>query len=245
VPGAIALVGSAQAPAILLRHLRDEPDGLIRFKVLRALGRWRKEQPGFPLDADLLRGALSHALSTGFRLMGWRHVLTAGAATDPERRTELHDVLVGLLRDKQDHALERVFRLLNLQAGSEEFQRVYRGLHSPLPLSRAGSRELLSHMVVAPVREPLMTLVDDLHGEGGDDQASRAGEVRRERAYADVLGEIAACGMESASSLAAAHAAELGLTAVGPSLEAATPVSSEHADVLARARATLASAEVV
>jgi hypothetical protein len=50
--------------------------------------------------------------------------------------------------------------------------------------------------------------------------------------------------MESASSLAAAHAAELGLTAVGPALESATPVSSEHADALVRARAALAAVEV-
>jgi hypothetical protein len=244
VPGAIALVGSAQAPAVLLRHLRDEPDGLIRFKVLRALGRWRKEQPGFPLDASQLTGALAHAVSTGFRLMAWRRQLEAGAAHDSTLRTELHVVLVSLLRDKQDHAVERAFRLLNLQSGSEEFQRVYRGLHSPLPQSRAGSRELLVHMVVPPVREPLVTLVDDLQGEGRpEDEAGSPGR-RSRRAYADVLAEIVGCGMESASSLAAAHAAEQSITTVRSAIEATTPTSREHREALARAAEALREAEV-
>jgi len=235
VPGAIALVGSVRAPEILLRHLEHEPDGMIRFKVLRALGRWRREQPSFPLDVSLLQGALGYAVSTAFRLMGWRRGLGDAAEVDSRLRTELHEVLVALLRDKQDNALERVFRLLNLQSGSEEFQRVYRGLHSPHPGSRAGSRELLQHMVLPPIRKPLLTLVDDLHGEADEEaELPEAGEELR-TAYARVLAEIADCGMESASSLAAAHAAELGLTSVAAALSAVRPLSDEH-------RATLAAA---
>lgn len=241
VPGTIALVGSAQAPAILLRHLQSEPDGLIRFKILRALGRWRKEQPAFPLDVGQLQDALSHAVSTAFRLMGWRRMLEASMRKAPALRTELHDVLQALLRDKQDHALERAFRLLYLQSGSDEFQRVYRGLHSPLPASRAGSRELLSHMVVPPVREPLMTLVDDLHGEGGPRRSGLGGDRNPSGPYAAVLSEIVGCGMESASSIAAIHAAELGLDAVLPAIEAALPLSAEHERTLGRARRALGS----
>jgi HEAT repeat protein len=209
LPSALASVGSARAPEILLRHLQHEPDGMIRFKVLRALGRWRREQPSFPLDVSLLQGALGYAVSTAFRLMGWRRELSASAKADPRLKTELHVILVALLRDKQDHALERVFRLLNLQSGSEEYRRVYRGLHSPHAQSRAGSRELLQHMVLPPVRKPLMTLVDDLHGEAEAVTVPEDGDERLRAGYAAVLGEIAACGMESASTLASAHALEL------------------------------------
>ena len=228
VPQAIALVGAARAPEILLRHLEQEPDGLIRFKVLRALGRWRKEQPGFPLDVSLLQGALGHAVSTGFRLMGWRHDLSSAARADAALGTELHQVLVALLRNKQDHALERVFRLLNLQSGSEEFQRIYRGLHSQHARSRAGSRELLQHMVLPPVRKPLMTLVDDLQGESGPADVITDGPEDLMRDYAAVLTEIVGCGMESASSLAVAHAVELRLVAVGDGLGSVRPLSPEH-----------------
>ncbi len=236
VPGAIALVGSPQAPEILLRHLKQEPDGMIRFKVLRALGRWRNEQPGFPLDVSLIREALGHAVSTAFRLMGWRRVLVQARLHEPALETELSDALIALLRDKQDHALERVFRLLNLQSGSEEFQRVFQGLHSAHPQARAGSRELLYHLVLPPLRGTLMTLVDDLHGEERepDSDGSEAHE-----AYGAVLTEIIECGMESASSFAAAHAEEAGISAVEPSLMRTRPLSDEHAATLERARASI------
>ncbi|MDH3284156.1 MAG: hypothetical protein OEQ13_05410 [Acidobacteriota bacterium] len=241
LPTALASVGSARAPELLLRHLQHEPDGMIRFKVLRALGRWRKEQPSFPLDVSLLQGALGYAVSTAFRLMGWRRELSASAKSDPRLRTELHVMLVALLRDKQDHALERVFRLLNLQSGSEEYRRVYRGLHSAHPHSRAGSRELLHHMVLPPVRKPLMTLVDDLHGEAVAVTVPDDDDARLRAAYAEVLSEIVQCGMESASSLAAAHALELGLDAVRPAIEHVQSLSDEHAELLGRAARGLAA----
>jgi HEAT repeat protein len=211
VPGAIGMIGSAQAPELLLRHLRQEPDGMIRFKILRALGRWRNSQPEATLDGSLLQETLGQALNTGFRLMGWRRALVRGGESAPALRTELHQILVALLLDKQDHTLERVFRLLNLQTGSEEFQRVYRGLHSPREATRAGSRELLEHLVLPQVRGPLLTLVDDLHGGAASGEPPGWQSVTgANRGYARTLEELVGCGMESVSTLAVAHAAELG-----------------------------------
>ena len=71
-------------------------------------------------------------------------------------------MLVLLLRDKQDHALERLFRLLNLYANNAEFRGIFRGLHSPRKESRASSRELLESLLFSPLKRPLLTLVDDL-----------------------------------------------------------------------------------
>ncbi|MDX1494624.1 MAG: Npt1/Npt2 family nucleotide transporter, partial [Longimicrobiales bacterium] len=242
IPGALALSGSTQAPQVLLRHLREESDGLVRFKVLRALGRWRREQPAYPLDGALLQDALLHAVSTAFQLMQWRHALEAGARADGSRATELHQVLVALLRDKQDHALERAFRLLNLQSGSDDYQRVYRGLHSPLPRSRAGSRELLTHMVMPPLREPLATLVDDLHGEH-EAQWGEGADTRAADGYVQALEALVECGIESASSLAAAHAGELRIAELEAALASASPLSDDHALVLDRTRRSLSAEE--
>ncbi len=230
LPGAMAMVGSVQVPEALLRHLAREPDGMIRFKILRALGRWRKEQPHLPLDTGLLGEALQQALKTGYQLMDWRHALAQAAAARPEWATEIHEVLVALLRDKEDHALERIFRLLNLQTGSEEFPRLYRGLHSPRSASRAGSRELLQHLVLPPVRRHLLVLVDDLRGEGDPSVVRPA--ISDHGAYARLLSEIIGCGMESASSLAAAHAVELGIGELSGVLAAAQPLSEEHGRTL-------------
>ena len=95
--------------------------------------------------------------------------------------------------------------------GSEEFQRVYRGLHSPREATRAGSRELLEHLVLPQVRGPLLTLVDDLHGGATSGEPPGWQSVTgANRGYARTLEELVGCGMESVSTLAVAHAAELG-----------------------------------
>lgn len=237
LPGAVALVGSPQAPSLLLDHLPDEPDGSIRFKILRALGRWRNEQPDLPLDRRLLGDALEQALSTGYRLMEWRRTLERMTERSPGRRSELHVVLVALLRNKEDHSLERIFRLLNLQSGSEEFQRIYLGLHSPRPATRVGSRELLHHLVLPPMRHHLLVLVDDLQGE-----APRPAALERPRGRAGdlaVFEDLLGSGMESVSALAALHAAELGLRSLANAIDACQPRSEEHARTLATARAAL------
>jgi len=240
IPAAIALVGTVQAADNLLRHLDKETDGMIRFKILRALGGWRTKQPHLPLDVAYLRDALGQALTNGFRWMVWRRALEVGAAARPELDTEYHHVLTALLRDKEDHALERAFRLLNLQSGSEEFQRIYRGLHSPRQASRDGSRELLPHLVFPPVRKPLLTLVDDVLGDGSAvevEEPLREGAVTSE--YARALGELIECGLESPSSLAAVHASELELTAVLPAVERCRPLSKEHRAILRRVASEL------
>lgn len=240
IPGAIALVGTVQAADTLLRHLDVEADGMIRFKILRALGGWRTRQPHLPLDVAHLRDALGQALTNGFRWMVWRHALEAGAGARPELDTEYHHVLTALLRDKEDHALERAFRLLNLQSGSEEFQRIYRGLHSPRQASREGSRELLPHLVLPPVRKPLLTLVDDVLGDGpavAEEEPPREAAVTAE--YTRTLGELIECGLESPSSLAAVHAAELGLPGVLTAIERCRPLSKEHRATLHRVAAEL------
>ncbi|GMV05871.1 MAG: hypothetical protein AMXMBFR53_21480 [Gemmatimonadota bacterium] len=241
VPAAMGLVGSAQAPDLLLRHLRKEPDGMIRFKVLRALGRWKNGQPDVALDPDLLQEALGQALATGFRIMGWRRLLRRGAARAPALATELHLALAALLRDKQDHSLERTFRLLNLQTGSEEFERIYRGLHSPREATRAGSRELLEHMLLSQTRGPLLTLVDDLYVDAAEDVSREGwrGEAGAHRAYARLLEDLLRCDMESVSSLAAAHAAELGFVELLGVLDACVRLSPDHEIVMRRAARAL------
>ena len=205
IPNTIGRFGSGQAAGILLDHLLTERDGMIRFKVLRALGRWRNDQPLLPLDTAVLERSLQQTLSAGFRFMRWRRAMESGARQDPVWESETHRLLVLLLRDKQDHALERLFRLLNLYTANDEFRGIFRGLHSPRRESRASSRELLEHLLFPPLKRPMLTLVDDLleppesfyaeeeeEGEGEHDPA----------AYLTVLGELQGSGVESLASLA-------------------------------------------
>jgi len=238
LPQTIGSFGSPQASRILLTHLLSERDGMIRFKVLRALGRWRNQQPHLPLDISVLERSLHQTLSAGFRFMRWRRALEAGAREGPRRKSETHQVLVLLLRDKQDHALERTFRLLNLYTGNDEFRGIFRGLHSPRKEPRASSRELLEHLLLSSLKRPLLTLVDDLL-EPPDLFLTDEGPAANHAPYEVVLGELLESGVESLSSLAAAQIGALGMVDLGPRLSRCAAISEPHREVLREARMEL------
>src|SRR6185369_5366319 len=85
-----------------------------------------------------------------------------GVAEDAARATAGGDLLDAILRDRQRKALERLFRLLGLAHPGEDWKRMYLGLESTDPVSRASSRELLEHSLDQPLRGAVLALVDDI-----------------------------------------------------------------------------------
>jgi len=154
-----------------------------------------------------------------FRLVHWRTVLARGAAEDPRRATPGHELLLELLRDKEAHAQERLFRLLGLQHRGEDFEKIYRGFRNASAKVRAGSRELLENLLQAPLRAPILALVDDVPDP---QRLARATGVFREEplAYDDLLARLIEEPGETVRCLAVYHVGELGLSALGPRLEA-------------------------
>jgi ATP/ADP translocase/HEAT repeat protein len=236
IPRAIAAFGSPQAAAILLHRLLQEPDGMIRFKILRALGKMRTTNSKLPLDRKLLRQAIDQNLGSAFRFMHWRQALEQSAAKLPADLAVYHEMLVELVKDKQTHTLERLFRLMNLEANDEEFVRVYRGLESRRREAVAGSRELIEHMLEPPLRYSVLELVDDLY-----DPASReAAEWQRGGAsHSDILRQLLDSGNESLSSFAAYEIGALGLRGLHGAIERAQSLSPSHRSILEDAAARL------
>jgi hypothetical protein len=217
LPRTIALFAPAAAAAVLGRHVVGEPSGAVRYRVLRGMNRLAAS-PEVQFDPALLRRATDATMAGVFRLLHWRSVLERGVAGRPARATPGHELLIQLLRDKEEQAIERLFRLLALRHRGEDFKRIYRGLHSSDPRTRASSRELLENVLEAALRGPVLAVVDD----GGDEaRLARAGEVYAPGAlgYEDVLSLMLERGGESLRCVAAHHVGELGLVALRPRLE--------------------------
>jgi hypothetical protein len=123
-----------------------------------------------------------------------------------------------LLRDKEAHRIERIFRLLQLRFRGEDVRSIHRGLGNTDRRVRAASRELLENLLEEPLRGTLMALVDDLPPE--ERLARIPGHQQpRHDDYQAHLAQMAAVESTSLRSLAAFHAGELGFAvaaAAGP-----------------------------
>jgi len=243
LPRTISLFEPRSAASVLERHLITETDGMVRFKIIRGLNRLAAH-PEVELDRDTLRKATEATLGAAFRLVHWRFVLGWGASAEPPRATPGHDLLVRLLRDKEAHAVERIFRLLALQYRGEDFKGIYRGLYNPSAKVKASSRELLENLVAPPLRDPLLALVDDAPDADRLVRAAPYYETRR-LGYEQLLELMLDQPSESLRCIAAYHVGELGLTQLRPRLESFRPNDTGFflARVIERTLALLARSE--
>jgi hypothetical protein len=218
VPRTIALFDPPRAAEVLERRMLQERVGSLRYRMLRGLNRLAAANPEIVLDQALL-GQATRATAEGvFRVLHWRSVLETGAAENG-RRTDGHELLVQLLKDKEAQASERMLRLLALQHRSEDFRDIYRGLRSSDPRQRSSGRELLENLLSPPLRGPILAIVSE------DDDETRlagAGELYAPDAldYEGALGRILDEGGESLRCIAAHHVGELGLVSLRSRLEA-------------------------
>jgi AAA family ATP:ADP antiporter len=219
VPRSISRFPGPDAIRVLERRLVGETNGLVRFQILRGLGRAASDNPDVPVDRKIIDEALQRTLEACFRLAHWQEVLAQGAAELPRRKTDGNELLVALLRDKQAHAVERAFRMLSLRLRGEDVQSMYRGMRSSKPKIRAGSRELLENLTQPPLRGAMLALVDDTPGarvlEG-------AGTYYQPRSigYEELLGILLESSGETLRCLAAYHVGELGLRDMETRLQA-------------------------
>src|SRR5262249_4238568 len=219
VPRTISRFAAAEAAPLLMSQILRERNGAVRYKILRGLGRLAAENPDLALDPPLLREGTRRTLEALFRLVHWRAVLLEGARADARRATPGQELLMALLRDREDHAVERLFRLLGLQFRGEDFEKIYRGLRNASAKARASSRELLENLIPSPLREAVLAVVDDAPDA---ERLRHTGDfyTPRELGYDALLAQLIEEPKEALRCLAVYHVGELGLTALGPRLEA-------------------------
>jgi hypothetical protein len=226
IPRTISRFRPSSAAPILLARLLEEPDGLVRFKILRGLGTMRADNPSLRLDPAVLRKVTERNIETAYRMIDWRLALEDGAARSADGDTPGSELLVALLEDKGRHAIERIFRLLGLQHPQEDFGRIFRGLQSRDPRVRASAREILENTLPAKTRVAVLGLIDDLPDR---ERLSRAAPyyIPRTLNREDVLRAALEREGQALPCLAAYNVAELGLAELRPNLEALSASDSK------------------
>ena len=135
IPPTLARFPPERAAPSLLERLAQPRGGLDRFRALRALNQLRRTHPRLPLDERRIEVALERELAAVFRNRSLRLAMVQlGARID--ENAPAGRLLLDLLRDKEQLAIERVFRVLVLRFPEEGLQQVYLGL----PVGPAGAR---------------------------------------------------------------------------------------------------------
>lgn len=208
-----------RAASALLEQLTVERDGVVRYKILRGLGFLRAHHPEIAIDRETVSELVRLTVGKTYQLVEWRAVLERGATSDPARATPTQELLIRLLRDKEDNAIERLFRLLGLSHAGEDVATLYRGLSSHRADVRASSRELVEHLLDQPLRDAVLGLIDDGPAE---ERLALAGPFHEpvRPSYEGVLAELLEVAGESLRSIAVYHIGELGLSELRPRVEA-------------------------
>jgi AAA family ATP:ADP antiporter len=224
VPRTLMRFAPERAARALVARLPHEPDGIVKYKILRALTQLRKDDPGLPLDRAIVEAACIDTVAAIRRLLGWKLHLNDAARADPTLATRAHGLLVRLLADKEVHAIDRLFLILSLLQTKEDIAAIVHGLRSPDPKLRASSRELLGYVLQGPLR-PLVSLVDDAPDR---ERLLGSGERVVDMPYEELLSALVSSGSDSIAALAAYHANELDLGRATRAAEKALAPSSRR-----------------
>ena len=220
LPRSLSAFGNQRAADFLAARLSEDPAGLIRYKALRGLGRLVADH-GVRVDHTGVERALRANLVEHLRLSSLTLPLEDGQKSHAVRSTGCGRLVVGLLHDKLEQALERVFRLLQIAHKNEDLRSVHLAVRSGDRQARANALEFLDALrgaargdakVRESARELLRLVVDDL---GPADRIARAAEALPTPApatYEAALRLLLRDRDAALSGLAAYHATELGLS---------------------------------
>lgn len=209
IPRAISGFEPTAAATALLARLGDEPDGSVRYQIIRALERLLRRDTSLSLDRTILDAAIHSTLSRAFRLLDARLILARGARQYPANKTPGHELLHALFVDKEKNAIERLFRLLGLAHPSEDFAAIHRGLYGSKDAC-ATSIELIDNILRDPLRSAVLGLVDDVADEG---RLARSGTFHRALGldYEGILAFLLEQDSDAAADITAFHVTELRL----------------------------------
>lgn len=165
LPRTISRFAEQRAADILTARLEHETSGLVRYKILRGLGRLVMEAP-----VNVGRGAMERQVHQNLlehvRLLALGARVEEGLSPPPEGGEASGRLLGGLLRDKCKQALERAFRFLQIAHRHEDIHAVSRAVGSSDRRVRAQALEFLDNLVldstVPQNRQLLALVIDDL-----------------------------------------------------------------------------------
>jgi ATP:ADP antiporter, AAA family len=213
VPRTISRFRAHRALAALVARLGREPDGATEFKILRALGRMRSDDPRGPIDTAALRDYARRAVADAARYA------TLVDRLDEERPPVAPGAVLlrELLVEKRRYAIEHVFRALDILQPRAGLRSVHAAIASSDGDRRAAAREVFEQLVRSEIRIPMLAVIDDLSHE---ERRQRLGAlaIGPHMTYDGLIGSLLEDPSASLRCVAAYHVAERQLGMLRPDL---------------------------
>ncbi|HEY5924177.1 MAG TPA: MFS transporter [Kofleriaceae bacterium] len=217
LPRTISRFHSPIATAALVARLPREPDGTTEFKILRALGRMRANDPSLAIDASILHDYLRRSIADAVRYTMFLDGMVA--AGDPSPGAEL---VRELLREKRRWAIEHTFRALGILHPRDDLRSVHDALLGGSENRRGAALEIIEALLPAELRAPLFATIEDLTP---DQRRSRLGDLAPGpfATYEALLAAQLADPSESLKCVVAHHIAERHLVSLRHELSRLRP----------------------
>ncbi|MGB2715842.1 MAG: Npt1/Npt2 family nucleotide transporter [Vicinamibacterales bacterium] len=158
IPATLALIPSQKSVDVLAAALA-EGDGFLRYKVVAALERLRREASSlkFPRE-NIERFALSESRQY-FNYLSLRHNLFGRRANQSPPAGSLLELA---LDQKLDRTLDRIFRLLALVYPWKDIRAARWTLQHADGRARAGALEYLDNLLTGQVRKQIMPVIEEM-----------------------------------------------------------------------------------
>ena len=214
LPRTISRFRTPAAAAALVARLIREPDGMTEFKILRALGRMRADNPAMPVDAAPIRTYVLRAIEDATRYMrlGDRLRRERGQATAAT------DLLAELLAEKRRHAIDRIFRALGILHPEADMRSVHDAIISADDDRSGAAVEILDGLLDAELRMPLVELIAAQNAPASDVDMT----------YEQLLATLLVDPSDSLRCVAAHHVAERRLVALRTQLVRLQPTAASE-----------------
>lgn len=175
LPRTLSRFATRRAAEVLVDRVTHDPDGLVRYKSMRGLGRLVADHPELRPKQRVIESLLHRNVLEHLRLLTLRvHVAPRDERDADEPTTRL---LAGLLDDKMEQSLERAFRVLKIGYPEEDLHGVHTAALGKDKRQRANAAEFLDTLLAGPdhvaSRTALRVVLDDLPAPERAERAAR------------------------------------------------------------------------
>jgi AAA family ATP:ADP antiporter len=157
IPRSISRFATDVAVPLLLDILLHHPEGVVRYKALRGLGRLATDGAAVRLDEASLLLLIERDVVRCALALGWSERLDRLREPAGDEAQRARALLRDLVEEKGANAGERLFRVIALRYRGENWEKIFDGFRDK---RWDASRELVEGVLREPLRGRVLALVD-------------------------------------------------------------------------------------